>query len=203
MLIGGGGPNGFGMTRHSPGGYPRVGHQIATIPFLQAIQLILGHQRPALYGDPFKVQLIRLYSAKGHSQVMITENQSRCLVFLGQIERPPPSLETLADRAGGQDKARELSLRGIEHEQEIPLLVAGGHACSWARALRIVDNNGSLCDAGQPQRLHHQGKTTARGGYQRPCTHVTSANSHVDGGDLVLGVLGDRSVLICVSSEPV
>ncbi len=111
-------------------------------------------------------------------------------------------MEALLGGPRRQNDARELPLRGTHHKQQVSLLGARRHAGRWARALSLDHDQRRLRHPRQSQGLYHQREAAARGRRHGPHAGVVGPDGHADGGDLVLGVLGDEPVTSSVGRHP-
>ena len=136
-------------------------------------------------------------------QDAVTNDDDRDLEPLCQVEGIVGQVEGLPDVAWREDGPRELTLGGVDGEQQVRLLGTGGQAGGGAGTLPKHHDEGDLGLARQAQALGHQAKAPARGashgaGSCRACT-----DGHHDGRYLVLGVLGDDAELLLQRHEPV
>ena len=125
----------------------------------------------------------------GIGEVLIRQDEYGYLVAVGQLEALPGKGDRLPDRAGGEDDPGEFPVTGVEDEVEIALLGPRRQTRGRAGPLGDGDDDGRLGHARQGDPLLHQGEAAAGGGCHGPYPGVGGPQDHVDGCDLVLGLL--------------
>ena len=82
-------------------------------------------------------------------------------------------------------------MAAMDNEGEIPLFRAGGQTGGRPGPLSLQDHQRRLGHAGQGQAFGHQGEAAAGGSGHGPHPGIGGAQRHVDGADLILGLLHD------------
>src|SRR4030042_1353082 len=108
------------------------GYLVALVRPLQAI-LLHVKKPPPVQSNPGKIEGVHAVIRAG--QVVVIEDDYRDLVFIGQVKGLNRTPESLLNRGGRQNRAREIPMVRVNGKKEVPLLRPGGQTHRRPRPL--------------------------------------------------------------------
>ncbi|MDW7710361.1 MAG: hypothetical protein SCH98_07775 [Deferrisomatales bacterium] len=191
------------VRRHQVLALPRVeagGDPVLREPVAAVLVDLFGVREMGLGGGPAELEVF--HGEQGLGEELIGEHDHRHLIPVGEVEGPHRLMEGIHRVGRSQDRLGEVPVAGVDGEEQIGLSRPGGQAGGRAGPLRQHDHHRGLGHAGQAQPFRHEGEAPPRGGGHGPGPRVTGPDCHVDGGDLVLGLLHeDPGALLLLGEE--